>query len=448
MSEENGKPTVTVCLGQPGYGSLTAGAARSFWRATSGSMTLRGVQTEAKLECYYSETSLLGLSFNILWCWALNRAHQGKPIDYFAMIHSDIEAEDFWLDKMIAELEDKNLDVLGAVVPIKDRKGITSIALERPNGDTWNPQCRLTLHEVIEELPETFTAEDVGYPLLLNTGCWVAKFDIEWARQLYFTVNDRVVFDKSKDAYVPEVESEDWYFSRLLNEMKRKIGATRVVKLDHCGQIHFSNYRIWGTDKYDMQYVEKSVLDKGDDGFVFPEGIDGWLLPSEGRALAEWARDKRVLEIGTYCGLSAICMAQTAKSVVSIDPHDGRQTPMPKDTYQECNDNLEKYGVADKVTLHRATSVDILEDGEKFDLIFVDGAHDIVNVRNDIAQASSVLDDRGLLVFHDYTDGYTGFSNPGVTKAVDEFIRDGAEIISKTANLVVVRPPALKPMEV
>jgi len=444
----NGQPSVTVCLGQPAYGNLTAGAARSFWRATSGSMMLNGVQTEAKLECYYSETSLLALSFNLLWCWALNRAEQGKPVDYFAMLHSDIEVEDFWLDKLIAELEEQKLDVLSAVVPIKDGKGITSVALERPDHDNWNPHCRLSMDEVINELPVTFTSNDVGYPLLLNTGCWVAKFDIEWAKLVHFTINDRVIYDKSKSMYVPQVESEDWYFSRLLNEMKLKVGATRIVKIDHIGKIHYSNYRNWGTDPFDMQYVEESAISKkSNDGFVFPANVDGWLLPAEGRALADAVRGKRVLEIGSYCGLSTICMAQTAESVVSIDPHDGRCTPRPKDTYQEFVSNLEKHSVADKVVMHRADNLDVLEDGEIFDVIYIDGAHDMKSVQKDIEQALLVLDANGVMAFHDYTDGYTGFSNPGVAAAVDEFIRDGAEIIEKIGSMVVVRPPALKLME-
>ena len=449
MSSSNGQPSVTVCLGQPSYGHLSPGAARSFWRATSGSLAIHGVQTEAKLECYYSEVSLLALNFNILWSWALNRAHQGKPIDYFAMLHADIETEDFWLDKMIAELEEHDLDVLGAVVPIKDGKGITSIALERPDGNTWNPHCRLSMHEVIDKLPTTFTAKDVGYPLLLNTGCWVAKFDLRWANKLCFTINDRIVFDKTKNSYVPQVESEDWYFSRLLNEMGLKLGATRAIKLDHIGKIHYSNYRVFGTDIFDAQYVPKSVLQENqtDSEYIHPSDVDGWLLPAEGLALAEAARGKRVLEIGSYCGLSTICMARTAESVVSIDPHDGRCTPRPKDTYQECAENLEKYGVLDKVKMLRADSVEALDDGDQFDFIFIDGAHDQNSVTRDIEQALSVLAEDGTLAFHDYADGYTGFTNPGVTAAVDEFIRKGAKIIDRTASLVVVRPPALQLME-
>jgi len=386
----------------------------------------------------------------MIWCWALNRAQHGEPIDYFAMIHADVEAEDFWLDKMISELESNDLDVLSAVVPIKDSKGLTSTALERPDGSTWYQLCRLSMREVCEDLPVTFTADDVGHPLLLNTGCWVAKFDLEWAKQVRFTINDRIVFSEKKDMYIPQVESEDWYFSRLLNEMELKIGATRAIEIEHIGKAKFPNNKVWGTDHFDVQSISKSVLDdKVDDDFEFPTDVDGWLLAAEGRALADAVRDKRVLEIGTYCGLSTICMAQTAESVVSIDPHDGRYTPKPRDTYQECCNNLERYGVADKVILHRTIEKSDVAYQE-YDAIFIDGAHDLESVKSDIAASLDLLADDGILMFHDYRENpgdYDGRWNPGVTGAVDEFIRDGAEIVSRTASMVVIRPPALKPLE-
>ncbi|HEX6985675.1 MAG TPA: hypothetical protein VF170_09870, partial [Planctomycetaceae bacterium] len=170
-----------VFLGMPGYGELTAGAARGFWRATR--------RPESHVCYQYNEGSLLAANFNTLWCGALNLRHRGERVDYFAMQHADIEPQDYWLDTLIEEMEARDLDLLGVVVPIKDMKGVTSTALARPDGDTWRIQCRLTMAEVYR-LPETFTSEDVGHPLLLNTGLWVCRFG-EWAKQVRFTINDR-----------------------------------------------------------------------------------------------------------------------------------------------------------------------------------------------------------------------------------------------------------------
>ena len=237
-------------LGMPSYGSLTAGAARGLYRASRG----QGLQVVVQ----HAQASLLAQCFNVLWASALTRVHRGEPLDYFAMIHADIEPADGWLDDLIAEMEAQQLDVLGVAVPIKSPAGITSIALARDDGDTWSPHCRLTMTD-IHRLPETFTSADVGRPLLLNTGLWVCRFG-DWAKQVHFEINDRIVFDKSRNAYVAQVEPEDWYFSRLCHELRLRIGCTRKIPLRHRGEIAFDNTRPWGTQAFDADYVTASPV--------------------------------------------------------------------------------------------------------------------------------------------------------------------------------------------
>lgn len=240
----------TCMLGMPGYGALTAGAARAFWRPSA---------NRFNMVFKYNETSLLARNFNDLWCHALNRVHKGGPLDYFAMLHSDVEPDDFWLDTLIEELEEKDLDVLGVVVPIKHPKGITSIALDGTDENQFNPLCRLTMTEIFD-LPETFTAADTGRPLLLNTGCWVCRWDQEWAKKVFFTINDRISFSSKFNEYVPEVEPEDWNMSRSFNALGLKIGATRKVKLNHVGTARWTNAEAWGEEKFDAAYVPESVI--------------------------------------------------------------------------------------------------------------------------------------------------------------------------------------------
>lgn len=463
MSESNGNGTPETpkprraLLGMPGYGQLTAGSARGLWRATAA----ENAKIPLDLVVSYSEGSLLAQNFNSLWCQALNACHRGNPVQYFAMLHADIEPEDGWLDVLVEELEARQLDVLGAVVPIKDPKGLTSIALAREDGDPWRPLCRLTMREVWR-LPETFTSEDVGHPLLLNTGCWVCRFDMAWATKVRFTINDRIVFNKSLNLYQAQVEPEDWYFSRLLNELGLKLGATRKVRLEHVGKTHYINHEPWGQTDFDTAYVPKSVLPEtpGPEGFKFPEDVEGWLLHSEGRALFDLARGKRVLEIGSYCGKSTICLAQSAEQVVSVDPHDGRGTPRRQATFDKLVENLRRYGVAEKVTAlvgtldGDAAGWELSNNGflqtlkPDFDLVFIDGAHDYESVRNDIRQALALLTLKpdGLLAFHDYRDRpgrHDGRWDEGVTRAVDELVSDGGEILSTHATLAVVKPPPL-----
>lgn len=426
-----------IVLGMPGYGKSTAAAGLAFWHLAVDGM--RGV------ECIYRNGSLLAANFNQLWCHALNLVHRGERVDYFAMLHDDIGPEKYWLDLLITELEEKQLDVLGVVVPIKDRRGMTSIALAREN-DPWVPWAKLSLHDVYQ-LPETFTSDDVGRPLLLNTGCWVMRWNQDICRRLHFEINDRIVFNRQLDCYQSQTEPEDWNFSRQLHEVgspgsatdglpRLRIGATRKVRLEHTGEMKFTNDHAWGTDPFDTELMTRSPIPD-----AFPHDVKGWLDEAEGRRLSELARDKRVLEIGSYCGRSTVCLARTATHVTAVDFFDGPEVEFYGDYVGEFDASLQRHGVAHKVyKCHPTAEIPL----PRYDLAFIDGAHDYQSVMRDIAKATSVLVPGGILAFHDYRGGI----DPGVDQAVDELLAAGGQMISLTKTLAVVRPPAAIPLEV
>lgn len=438
---ESGKIAV---LGMPGYGLTVHSAALGFFRCS---------QTPDQVNYRYKEGSLLCHNFNSLWVTALNLAHRGEKISYFAMQHSDVSPPMFWLDGMIEELEARNLDVLSAIIPIPDEHGYTSLALERPDGDPWRPLCRLTMQEIYR-LPATFTADDVGHPLWINTGLWVCKFDPAWNKKITFDDLNRIVFSTPQDAYVAEVQPEDWNFSQQLNRLGLRVGATRKIPVRHRGQVDVPNTHPWG-DEFDSQWIGESLIPHPEppEGFKFPVDVPGWLSEAEGIALAKLADGKRVLEIGSYCGRSTICIAQTADRVVSIDPHDGRATPMEIETYDHFNKNLLAYGVRHKVDEIIGTIDDYFEldnRERRFDLIFIDGAHDYESVKNDIEKSLELLAPGGLIAFHDYRDfpgQCDGGWDPGVNFAVDEFVASGASLLSRHDSLAVCRAPALVPLE-
>jgi hypothetical protein len=416
-----------IFLGMPGYGDVTAGAARGFWRASR--------RDDEQVIRVYNEGSLLANNFNRLWCLALN-----ARVAYFAMQHADIEPEDWWLDTLIDILESEGLDVVGVPAPIKSHDGLSSLALADPSTD-WRVKCRLSMEEILG-LPPVFTSTDVGHPLLLNTGLWACKFDPSWASLVHFTINDRIVTSPD-GTYHAEVEPEDWYVSRAFHELKLKVAATRRVKLNHRGSCAWPNHVAWG-QRWDGAYTDGTCLNpQTRDGFTFPIDVAGWLTYDEGRALFDLATDQNVLEIGAYCGKSTICLAQSARSVVSVDTFDGRGTPTPRDTYAEMRSNVDRYGLQDKVTAIRGTA-SFLPD-HPFDLIFIDGSHDYASVSDDIASSLARLSPDGLLAFHDFDSR----NDPGVTKAVHRHLLDcGGSLVSVHDSLAVVRPPAAIPLEV
>lgn len=432
-----------VCLGMPTYGDLTALAARGFYRPSAGGLHISekivrpDEVRDVSLMC--QQSSLLALNCNVLWCWALNRVHNGERVDYWALQHSDIEPQDFWLDAAIDELEANQLDVLGVVSPIKDQRGVTSIALGSKDGNNWRPHGRLTMKEIFR-LPETFTSKDLGYDLLINTGCMVVKWNQDWCKKIHFTINDRIAFDPKKGVYFAQVEPEDWFVSRLFHEQGLKVGCTRKIKLGHRGPMSFGNTEPWGKNDYDTEYLERSILDREDSASWFPHFAAGWLTEDEGIELAKLADGKSVLEIGSYCGRSTICLAQKAKHVHAVDTFDGRGTPSEGDTFNLFRRNLIRYGVDKTVTVLRGTSSEILPNMPRvFDLVFIDGSHDYESVNEDIELSLSVLRPNGVIAFHDYGRSEC---NLDVTRAVDEFIADGAQTHSRAGHVLSVRPSA------
>lgn len=238
-------------LAMPSYGRVTGGAMRSFWHAS---------RDMSQVICEYAAGSLLASNFNQLWCGALNMVHTGARLDYFAMQHDDVEPGIHYLDTMVDILESHDLDILGVAVPIKDCHGSTSIALARDDTN-WRVHSRLTMTD-LHRLPETFTSKDVGRPLLLNTGCWVCKFDMSWATQVHFEINDRIYFDSPSNSYRAQTEPEDWFFSRLLHELGLKIGCTRKVIVNHRGDADYTNAYPWGDHTFDVEYCDRSPVDE------------------------------------------------------------------------------------------------------------------------------------------------------------------------------------------
>lgn len=248
MTVEPTGPKIAL-LGMPSYGLCSPGAARGFFRSTDG----RKVQSSM----VNFESSLLAQSFNVLWVSAINSVLSGKQIDYFAMLHADVEPGDFWLDRLIEEMEAKELDVLSAVIPIKDHKGLTSAGYESVPFDEWKIGGRLSMTEVFR-LPETFTEAEVGRPILMNTGCWVCKFDVNWAKKICFTIKDRIV--EENGLFRADVMPEDWNVSRQFRELGLRVGLTRKIQLLHRGTQAWGNDRPWGTMEFDKAYVSNSIV--------------------------------------------------------------------------------------------------------------------------------------------------------------------------------------------
>jgi predicted O-methyltransferase YrrM len=148
-------------------------------------------------------------------------------------------------------------------------------------------------------------------------------------------------------------------------------------------------------------------------------GIQGFLHPSEADMLAELATGRDVCEIGAYRGLSCWCMAQTARSVISIDSHRAWTNGQ---TQGEELTTLEDFKMAvggfPNVSWIVGTSKDACNQlrTKRYDMIFLDAMHTYEDCLEDITRWWPKLRRGGVFAGHDYR--HADF--PGVEKAFDE----------------------------
>jgi hypothetical protein len=242
-----------VFIACPTYGGvMSTPTARSIWGTATQAHTIFPVA---------EDFSLVPWNCNRHWCTALNN-RQADQLQWFAMIHSDIAPEPWWLDKLITEAEAQNADLLSAVVPIKNQQGMTSTAILRPGGpfgafhrlslaQLFHPSFPQTfdIHmavDALEKLPPELRVE--GLPreaLLVNTGLMVLRLDRPWA-------NERIWFDDLNgivriDGKLQAVcKSEDWHFSHRVAQEGGRVMATTAIHLIHTGACAYPSHQVWG----------------------------------------------------------------------------------------------------------------------------------------------------------------------------------------------------------
>jgi len=241
-----------VLLTCPLYdGRLDAGTARSLWLSAS---------QVHRVSVLPLGNSLLAANCNALWCHGLNN-RVAANLNWFAMLHADIEPEHWWLDKLIAAAEEHDADLMSAVVPIKDLRGLTSTAIAQP-GSRFRQFCRLTMAQIRHELfPATFGIQEAAdalerlpapfrvtnvprEALLVNTGCFVCRLDQPWCERVWFAMHDGIEHVGGRWDVLQQ--SEDWVFSRKVAAEGGKVMATSTIALVHIGSGQYLSTQDWG----------------------------------------------------------------------------------------------------------------------------------------------------------------------------------------------------------
>ncbi|MGH7120211.1 MAG: class I SAM-dependent methyltransferase [Acetobacteraceae bacterium] len=186
---------------------------------------------------------------------------------------------------------------------------------------------------------------------------------------------------------------------------------------------------------------EKSPYD-GFDPLPHPDDMQGWGSDAPVLMQAiEVLRPRRICEVGSWKGRSAINMARAVKSlglsseIVCVDTWLGspehwlEQGPSRQESLRVVNGmphlyytflaNVVRNHVEDVITPFPMTSENAAHVfaglGVRFDIVYLDAAHEYEPVKRDLNAYYGLLERDGLLIGDDY------LSWDGVTKAVDEF---------------------------
>lgn len=195
----------------------------------------------------FGNCSLLTQNFNRMFANALN-LRRDLGITHFALLHDDvIPRQQGWLDLLFDEMKEHRLDVISAIVPIKDDKGLTSTAFDVSceGSDVRYRPTRLSLKEAFEDYPETIVQDD----LLINTGCFLMDITKSFAEKIWFEFEN--VIENQNGQFVARCVPEDWNFSRRAKAKGAKLGATRKVHVWHAGKRMFTNEFSWGAYEKD-----------------------------------------------------------------------------------------------------------------------------------------------------------------------------------------------------
>lgn len=145
--------------------------------------------------------------------------------------------------------------------------------------------------------------------------------------------------------------------------------------------------------------------------------IDGWMKPEELQWLATQAAfHDCIAEVGSWMGRSTRALGDnTAGIVIAVDTWAGSNEPAHKKLlaskdpdwlYEQFKDNVAGLLAREIVRPHRTASTaaanHFQEMGIKFDMIFLDAAHDYENVKADIKAWAPLLAKDGLLCGHDF----------------------------------------------
>ena len=140
-----------------------------------------------------------------------------------------------------------------------------------------------------------------------------------------------------------------------------------------------------------------------------------------------------IAEVGSYRGATTRSLAERTKRLVyAVDPHAGWGGSQ-KD-YQFFRAAVQSFPNVRHLRTSSGEAAQMLA-GERFSLVFIDAIHDYPNTRYDFVVWSALLDQGGMVAFHDVDDW------PGTNAACRRILKERKdfEIWGYCPNLAILR---------
>lgn len=164
--------------------------------------------------------------------------------------------------------------------------------------------------------------------------------------------------------------------------------------------------------------------------------------------IVKFIKPKRILEIGTYNGMTALQMALNAPEdciTYTLDLPEGSFVEGSELDEQISNHFRSKFGTKLGAYFANRNDVEIVQllgdaavfdysaiDG-KLDIVFIDAAHDYFHKKIDTENAMKLLSQGGVILWHNYND----VTNPDVTKYLADISLEYELFHLRNTSLVV-----------
>ena len=139
-----------------------------------------------------------------------------------------------------------------------------------------------------------------------------------------------------------------------------------------------------------------------------------------------------ILEIGSYEGASSVFIADnllsnTSSKLTCVDPFllSDNITPLTTSTENTFLFNISKSKHHDRIFHKKMLSSEFyLENKEKYDLIYIDGSHEVEDVRNDFLNCIKILNKNGIMWMDDYAA-----EKLGLTQCINELYEQNKNML-------------------